>query len=757
MPNILSLLQRSDKHALGGSNRLIWAPPFPVFLGAPGLWDPAHYFNFEFGPLFTWTLLDGDAHEIPLQSGVRTWDPAVFTQTFTASVPGGRLTAIESKSILQDDVVTCEVVLRVRGPRKFHLHFVAWTAQEHSASQGASQISDALFRDGTLCFSRQLKSQETSPVSIGAAFALSPETRSYAMQMCEGSIPLPQWNLTPFAEKFKGGQLPEPHGTIDSANSGTVCLALHREATISAGKEETFAIVLALSPTVEGSRRQCNATLKLSSPITFSTVSWNEYFLGMPQFSCSDAYLHRSYWYHWYALRDHTIEAKEGNYQQPVVCSGTGQSRMPDSSSAPAHLRENRWRHDPELARGSLRTFLDHQREDGSIPASIGLNSSSGEALSQWGKAVLDLHAVHPSQQLLRDAYDGLSRYSRYSDRSHDRESSGLYDLNPSQQPGETQTRRLSRPESGGAATQEGVVRIKAVDSTVYMYDLKRSLALMARELGKDGEAELWDIEADKIRNAVRTLMWDPDTRMFFDVDAEEGRRTMVKAAACFLPYGTDIVTAEHLEGLKTHLFNQEEFWSPYPVPSLSMDDESFSPTPDWRGRRVGSPENGRVWPKSNSQLVEATAACALIFEDNALRRKTADLITSFVRMMFFHGDPRLPNCCEHYNPVTGYPSSYRGIDDVESSWMVDLIIKYVCGIRPAGENVIIDPFPFGLKSASIDDVRVREKKLRVEIRQKVYTVWIDGTRYGTTNIGKTMIVPLHGHDLPGSPAKHRS
>ena len=67
--------------------------------------------------------------------------------------------------------------------------------------------------------------------------------------------------------------------------------------------------------------------------------------------------------------------------------------------------------------------------------------------------------------------------------------------------------------------------------------------------------------------------------------------------------------------------------------------------------------------------------------------------------MMFFDGDPARPNCFEHYHPYSGLPSLYRGVDDYMHSWVNDLIIRYVCGVRPEGDRIVVDPFPFGLRS----------------------------------------------------------
>jgi len=237
--------------------------------------------------------------------------------------------------------------------------------------------------------------------------------------------------------------------------------------------------------------------------------------------------------------------------------------------------------------------------------------------------------------------------------------------------------------------------------------------------------------------------MWDPDEEMFFDIDPATGKRTMVKAATCFYPYATDIVDKSHLNGLKRHLLSSREFWTPYPVPSSSVDDDTFSAVPEWKGKRMNCPWNGRVWPMTNSHIAEALAQSAIRFNDQLLRQRAAEFITRFVRMMFFDGNASRPNCFEHYNPFSGTPSVYRGIDDYQHSWLNDLIIKYVCGVRPDEHTVTIDPLPFGLKQTEISSVLVRGRNIQVSILGTRFRVWLDRKQQAENRLGEPVILQI--------------
>ncbi|MDP3773968.1 MAG: hypothetical protein Q8Q85_06835, partial [Gemmatimonadales bacterium] len=66
MTDTLDLLARADKWFLSAGEGLVWAPPVPAWLDAPGFWDEAHLFEFRLAPLLTIALMDETGREIAL-------------------------------------------------------------------------------------------------------------------------------------------------------------------------------------------------------------------------------------------------------------------------------------------------------------------------------------------------------------------------------------------------------------------------------------------------------------------------------------------------------------------------------------------------------------------------------------------------------------------------------------------------------------------------------------------------------------------
>jgi hypothetical protein len=451
------------------------------------------------------------------------------------------------------------------------------------------------------------------------------------------------------------------------------------------------------------------AGLAAPGPVARAEAAWRDYFAGVPSFTCSDPFFETAYWYRWYGLRLNRLDNDEWNAPYPAVCEGIGMFRNIISYSAQCHMRECRWLHDPAVARGSLLNFVHNQAPSGFLPGHIYSNRRLDTSMyhANWGASLLAVAAVHADdgQQFLARVYEPLARYRDYFARERDREGSHLYDVIDQNETGqEYMSRYLAVDEH---ADQWGELRLKGVDSTVYLYELEAALAWAAERLGRPDEAARWRAEAAATGAALRRAMWQAEAARFADLDPRTMTPTAAKAAVHFYPFFTDLVGAEHLPAIYRHLLDPEQFWTPWPLPSSSVDDPFFSAEPEWKGKRHSCPWNGRVWPMTNSHVAEALVGASRL--DPALREVAAEFIRRFVLLLFTDQDPARPNCWEHYHPYLGTGSAYRGIDDYQHSWVVDLIIGYLCGLQPHPDGrLVIDPFPFAVERFALRDARVR-------------------------------------------------
>jgi hypothetical protein len=72
-----------------------------------------------------------------------------------------------------------------------------------------------------------------------------------------------------------------------------------------------------------------------------------------------------------------------------------------------------------------------------------------------------------------------------------------------------------------------------AVDTSSQMVLLARNLSTLAGLLGKSAEARGFDRVAEELSRKINTLMWDPNSRFYFDLTLE-GKPAPVKTIGAF-------------------------------------------------------------------------------------------------------------------------------------------------------------------------------------------------------------------------------
>ncbi|MFI5207891.1 MAG: hypothetical protein ACHQX4_07715 [Gemmatimonadales bacterium] len=733
MTAALDLLARDDKWYLSAGEGLIWAPVFPVWLDAPGFWDEARLFEYALQPLFSVAFVDDSGREIELRALRRRWTPAALEVPYA---PAQGLELAETRMVLPGFVLGSEWQIVNVGVTRVQLHAIAWaTAPGEDIGPG-----DVAFDESELSWTRTLKEARSAPLALKLQLAMARGADSWGAVRAERTADHPHFALTPFWDRWdplRGGLR---SGAELAGRSGQVYLGVHRAIDIEPGSAARLAVARRAQPELPPSRARAEppAPRRASSFHAASRASWEGFFETVPTFRCSDPYFERYWAYRWYGLRLGGLAAGWGSYVAPSAAAGIGAHHVPAAEAVPCHLRELRWAKDPEWARGVLRTLVAGQRADGSLPDRIGVlpptDSLAGQA--DLGGALEALDAVHPSDAFLREVLPALERYAAWLLATQDADSTGLIDA-PRQESREGARDSLEeRADEGDAGA-----RLKSVDLTVNAYEVCRALAVLGARGGLDGAP--WRARADKTHAALLKRMWDGKGGMFADVNVVTGRRSGARWVGSFYPYATDIVTAPHLAGFVQNLFDPRQFWKPFPASSLSGKDAHYDPDAAWKGRRLDRPWNGRVWPSANSRVADAIARVA-IHHLPALRVRLTEFVTKFVRMMFWEGDASRPNSFEHYHPVSGRPSAYRGLDDCQQSWVNDLIVQYVIGLRPDGEGrCVVDPMPFGLDGFEATGLPMQGRVVDVVLGGEQVTVTVAGREAAKGRVGEPISVRL--------------
>ena len=773
----LEYLERSDKWYLGGGRGAMFAPPFPQHLDSFGFWDESYFVDIRLERLFTILMLGEDERPLTIKRDGRRWTPDALTQTH--STPDG-LRIREDKVVSPNDTLASRITIYNDGKKHRSLHLILWSLQDvaiPTQGQNSARVNEAA-RSGDFFSFTQSVNYGDSPYSDRPAenggwgernpqsSAKRDKTHSLYVSIGGNATPVssclkvaqktntsPDWAVSIVPELFQNGKLMgNPKDTIQGdLPEGHLHLCLHYTLEVPVGETRTIQFGAALN--LDKNRALLHLQNDLQQDVAaVSRANWQSWFATVPYFTCSDPHLQKYYWYRWYGLRllqvnigGHQIPGEEGiRFPYPCIFEGIGGFRSHVAYSAQCHMLEAGWRKDPALAFGCMEGMFAAQENSGYLPGHLYLwRHTRGFYHANWGKGALQLFHITGDRSWVDRVYPDLARYADYFERDRDREDSHLIDILDQ---GETGQEYMSRYLAADAGADDwGQFRLKGVDATAYIYELQIALTEMAESLGKMEEASVWKRKSGETREAMLKEMWDPESQFFYDVLPEIGKRSDAKAAVGFYPFMTDVAGVDQLGAIRQHLLNPSEFATEYPVPASSMDDSNFSAEGEWKGRRMSCPWNGRAWPMATSHVSEALAHAALNL-DESLKPAAADMIHRFVKMLFFDGDAERPNSFEHYNPVTGAPSKYRGIDDYQHSFVIDLMMKYLVGIQPTGENsLILDPLPFAVSSFQIEDVRYRGHSMDISWDENDgYVVKVDGVEKSRTNARERVVLTLN-------------
>lgn len=748
-------LGRSDKWFLSAGDGFLWAPPFPRWLDRPGFWDEGYVFHYPLAPLYSVALVDEEGASDPLHTVLTDWRPDRLRVRWRSR---SGLTFTELRYVLSGgrfcSAWRTEEELGWPNPAFRPRHLVAFTAVP-------GELVRDVRRDGrTLRWATTLRDRKDQILDVGISLhteVFAPrghqgstrEDRAAVDKVIDAAVTgarrsegraAPDWDAGPFVESWAERGLGDP--TLPGISTRgwahlMVGVPLH-----DVPARHGVGFVLTVAPDAAApDPGPAGADPSPYAPAR-STEAWSSVFDGYPRFVCSDPYLTRYFDYRIYGLHLNRIEGGRGRIRHPAVAEGIEYFHLPITYSAQCHMWETRWSADPSTARGSLLNFLGAQRADGSLPGRIYLNHQVGEDFyhANWADAALAVDALHPDRAFLERVYDGLSRYAAWMARERDPEGTGMITVVNHYETGqEYMSRYLAVDDRSDVTEWEPRLSLKGVDVTVYAYQLRRGLAELARRLGDEPNVAGWTEAADLTGRALREVMWDEEAGLFSDVDGGTGRRTGVKAAVCFYPLLTDLLEQEQVERMIAHLGDPSTFGTPYPVPSSAVDDPLFDAEGLWKGKRHNCPWNGRVWPMADSHVIEGLLRQWHLGRD-AAGPAAADLLARFVCMMFLEGDPGRPNCYEHYNPYTGRPCIFRGIDDYQHSWVLDLIVRGAAGVEPGPDALRVHPLPLGLSHSSFTGT-LRGRAIHVWLQGDDVRVEVDGELH-RSRIGDPLEVP---------------
>ena len=236
----------------------------------------------------------------------------------------------------------------------------------------------------------------------------------------------------------------------------------------------------------------------------------------------------------------------------------------------------------PSLAEDSIKAVLQLQAEDGFIAHQMNPEKGRVSSITQppvlaW--ASYKVYRKTKNKDFLRYVYPRLKKFIVWLYQNRDADQSGLLEWKT----GEVPTCRCGESGMDNSPRFDGDCKhMKAIDFNCFAVSEMECLEKMAQELGYAEETLFWWQERIVRTNLINERLWDKRAGFYFDLQAD-GVWNRVKTVASFLPLFAGVADKKQSASLVKHLKNPKEFWTKFPVPSVSRNEPSFCKDM-WRG-----------------------------------------------------------------------------------------------------------------------------------------------------------------------------
>ena len=262
------------------------------------------------------------------------------------------------------------------------------------------------------------------------------------------------------------------------------------------------------------------------------------------------------------------------------------------------------------------------------------------------------------------------------------------------------------------ATMMENAPREKAV----YPVDYNTQVAINALYL-----SALADILNDKelgfrykrqyfsLKTRINSLMWDPDDKFYYDLDANE-KRIKVKTIAGFWPLFAEMPNDERLDGLLAQLQDPKVFGTENPFPTLAVDEKAFDEN--------GNGARGSVYPFFTYMVIKGLEK----YQKYEFAREAAIRHLYFVLDTFHPDGNKKGTLWMAYKPFKDGPATWKGHDDWNKPLhlahaglsTIAMMIENVVGLYVSLPRKTVDWFVPTLELMGIEELPLKRNRITI-------------------------------------------
>ena len=266
-----------------------------------------------------------------------------------------------------------------------------------------------------------------------------------------------------------------------------------------------------------------------------------------------------------------------------------------------------------ELSKNVINLFIDGQQEDGQLPCyvldkakwrhdiSLVGYSQIQECVS-FASLCLETYELTGDIGLLEKSYDSCCKYVDWLDKKRNTGGTGLVEMFVGYNTGHDDSARLDGLSCRGNYTVDGIAQnaavlppndlvapVLAIDMNCNYFANLCALSKMARLLKKESESPKWKQKAETVKKQIFEYCFDEQDAFFYDVD-KWGNKRKIRSCTVFHLFMEHLLDKEQdarlIEEIKNrYLKNPDEFFTPYPFPSMSYSQskgKKHSPSNCW-------------------------------------------------------------------------------------------------------------------------------------------------------------------------------
>lgn len=145
---------------------------------------------------------------------------------------------------------------------------------------------------------------------------------------------------------------------------------------------------------------------------------------------------------------------------------------------------------------------------------------------------------------------------------------------------------------------------VLSADLNAFMYREYKALSLIAKQLGKTGEAKKFTNKATILKQNINKYLWDNKDKTYYNVDSRTGKFIKHHTYSNCIPLWAKLASpANGREMIKRYWINPKKMWGNYGIRTLAKDD------PAYNNKNIIKPHSnwqGPVWPIANYLYMHA-------------------------------------------------------------------------------------------------------------------------------------------------------